>query len=76
MLLADKNDNKKIEIEELTNFLKDYKQHKIIPQPQEQEDIIKKVFDEQQSYENDFYWTIASDQGRPVRKLVVMNDRA
>lgn len=73
MLLADKNDNKKIEIEELRNFLKEYTQHKNILGPQEQEDKIKEVFDEY----DDFYWTIASDKGRrAVRKLVVMNDRA
>lgn len=74
MLQADQNGNGKIEIEELTHFLKEYRNHRNILGPEEQEDKIQEVYEQDQ--DDDFnYWTIDTTKGTPVRKLVIMNDR-
>ena len=77
---ADKNGNGKIEIGELTNFLKEYRsiRSKIQGQPQVKAGVVEPKIEEEHAEEkHEFqYQTIATNISRPVRKLVIMNDRS
>ena len=84
LMKADKNGNGKIEIGELTDFLKDYRKvRNAIQQKELEKQASAKINYKDEIKENDennphevIYETVYTNVSRPVRKLIIMNDRS